>query len=934
MNNEMPRLIETVKDGILDFSARCQRWLDTPNGRGVLKCTIAYTIASLATFVPFVANFLGKPEGKHVVATITVYFHPARSTGSMIEAILIAIVAVAYAEVISVLSMVTSVFFGSTMHLATLSHVLVVVVFIGGGFGFMGWVKQRMLNPLVNVGTTLASLAIIGVVTKENHVMSNVFSNEKVLQVFKMLVMGITTTTLVNVFLWRTSARASLRETMNRVSIPLGDMLYMITNSFLSGSEECLVSDGFTAASTHYSKSYAQMMKDMREAKFEHYFLGHEAIYEHEQSVARSMETLSQALGGLRNATNTQLEQLKHPKPLSPDADGISTPNTARELFEHFNESIAMTMSTVRQNLCRILHEPQFGQPPHYEINVDEDLRRNLMDSLDTFDEARSDALHGLYERIENMASSDFTTRANLEEVAAACGHFTFSLQSFGEDVLQYLDVLDDLQYVVIHKSRSWRWLIWWKNNEQDLNKAIRLFESAEADMLMRSRQRSVSGMSVAESSANVPTPVDVRTWYHAPDLNKILAWFWRNVSALFKKMARDDIQFGLKVGIGAALWAMLAFLKETRELYTEWRGEWGLLSFIIVCSFTVGASNTVSLARFIGTLFGALFSIVNWKISHGYALALIPLGWLTSFINFYLVIQHGKASFGRISLLAYNVSTLYAYRVKRRADGYDTDDSVFEQPDIIEIAKRRAIAVTAGIIWGLVICRVIWPISARRKFKESLSVLHLQMGLIWKRGPLTVLFRSEGSQSYLKSGEQAALQRYAANLDSLRMSAASEFELRGPFPMDVYGRVLKGTMRILDSFYNMSLVACRKGHLTEGEKALLSHTARERAILCDHICQAFQVVASSTMLEYPFADATGSIVSARENLLSKIFEFRKEHHGGLGSGDGVLVEERDYALLYAYALVTGQVADELRMVGKEIGSLFGVLDEDTRLLQ
>jgi hypothetical protein len=91
-------------------------------------------------------------------------------------------------------------------------------------------------------------------------------------------------------------------------------------------------------------------------------------------------------------------------------------------------------------------------------------------------------------------------------------------------------------------------------------------------------------------------------------------------------------------------------------------------------------------------------------------------------------------------------------------------------------------------------------------------------------------------------------------------------------------------------------------------------------------------------MLEYPFADATGSIVSARENLLSKIFEFRKEHHGRLGglseSGSGVLVEERDYALLYAYALVTGQVADELRMVGKEIGSLFGVLDEDTRLLQ
>lgn len=535
----MPRIVETIKDGISDSLVRCQRWLDTPNGRGVLKCTVAYTIASLATFVPFLANFLGKPEGKHVVATITVYFHPARSAGSMIEAILIAIVAVAYAEILSLLSMVTSVFVGSKMHLVTVSHVLVVVVFIGGGFGFMGWVKQRMLNPLVNVGTTLASLAIIGVVTKENHVMSNVFSNEKVLQVFKMLVMGITTTTAVNLLLWRTCARTSLRETMNRVSIPLGDMLYMITNSFLSGSEEGLLSDGFIAASTHYSKSYNQMMKDMREAKFEHYFLGHEEIYEHEKSVARSMETLAQALGGLRNATNTQLEQLKHPKQLT---TGTSTINTARQLFEHFNESITMSMTGVRQNLCRILHEPQFGQPPNFEINVDEDLRRNLMDSLGTFDTARSDALEGLYDQIEQMASSSETTRANLEEVAAACGHFTFSLQSFGEDVLQYLDVLDDLEYVILHKNRSWRWLLWWKSSsEEDRNKAIRLFESAEADVLMRSRQRSLS---VAESSAAVPTPVDLRTWYHAPDLNQILAWFWRNLSALFKKMARDDSEF------------------------------------------------------------------------------------------------------------------------------------------------------------------------------------------------------------------------------------------------------------------------------------------------------------------------------------------------------------------------------------------------------
>ncbi|KAH7161043.1 Fusaric acid resistance protein-like-domain-containing protein [Dactylonectria macrodidyma] len=935
----MSQFLETVTNGVSDSAARFRVWLDTSQGRGVLKCTIAYTIASLATFIPPLSNFLGKPDGKHVVATITVYFHPARSAGSMIEAILIAIVAVAYAEVVSLLSMVTSVFFGSTMHLVTVSHVLVIVVFIGGGFGLIGWVKQRMSNPLVNVGSTLASLAIIGVVTRENHVIANVFSNEKVAQVFKMLIMGITTTAAVNLLLWRSSARQSLRQTMNRVSIPLGDMLYMITGSFLSASEAGLLSDGFTAASTHYSKSHSQMMKDMREAKLEHYFLGYEQVYDYEASVAKSMESLAQALGGLRNATHTQLEQLKHPP--NQHETGDAAPNMARELFEQFTTSISMSMSSLRQDICRILHEPQFGQPPSYEVNIDEDLRRNLMGSLNTFNAVRSEALQGLYDRIEHMNSGPESIRASSEELAAACGHFTFSLQAFGEDVMQYLDVLDDLEYAILHKSCSWRWLLWWKDgNAEGRNRAIRLFESAESENLTHQRQRTTT---TQDDSAAVPTPVDVRTRYAAPNVNKILAWFWQKLSELFKKMARDDIQFGLKVGIGAALWAMLAFIEETRELYNEWRGEWGLLSFMIVCSMTVGTSNTVGLARFIGTLMGALFSIINWKVSHGYAVPLIFLGWLTSFINFYIIVQHGKASLGRISLLAYNVSTLHAYGLERKADATDeTGSEGGAHPDILEIAKHRAIAVTAGIIWGLVVCRVIWPISARQKFKESLSVLHLQMGLIWKRGPLAVLFRSDGSQSYLKSGEQAALQRYAANLESLRQSAASEFELRGPFPMEVYGRVLQGTTRILDGFYGMSLVAHRKGHLTDGEKALLQYTARERAILCDHICQAFQVVASSTMLEYPFADATPSILSARENLLSKIFQFRKENPTnptGQGSqfdsdSSDLLVEEKDYALLYAYALVTGQVADELRMVGKEIGSLFGLLNEDTRLLR
>lgn len=442
-------------------------------------------------------------------------------------------------------------------------------------------------------------------------------------------------------------------------------------------------------------------------------------------------------------------------------------------------------------------------------------------------------------------------------------------------------------------------------------------------------------------------------------------------------------------------LWAMLAFIPQTKPSYMHWRGEWGLLSFMIVCSMTVGAANTTGTARFKGTLVGIFFTILNWKVSLGNGVVLLFLGAMVAFISFYITIVQNKVAFGRTILLAYNVSLLYAYLIANKVED-DDDDEGGTTPYIGDISLHRAVSVTVGIVWGLVVCRLIWPISARKKFREGISVLYLQMGLIWKRGPLAILLRSDCSRSYLKSGEQAALQRYASRLGVFRQSAMSEFELRGPFPFEAAGRIMRSTNRLLDAFYAMSLVTQRRGQLSDGEKALLLFTAKERAVLCDRICHVFQVLASCMMLEYPLTDAIPSVVGTRDQLLGKIFQFRKEHAAALrekreretdkttdligdvttagdspsendteppssptavvkrngtsngygpkkGSGHSALsgslagqvqVEEKDYALLYAYALVTGQVAEELKVVKKEVEGLFGVLNTESLLLQ
>jgi hypothetical protein len=507
-----------------DTAARALRWLNSPNGHGVIKCTIAYTLGSLATFWPPLSNFLGRPDGKHVVATLTVYFHPARSVGSMIEAVLIAVVAVAYAELVSVLSMSTSVLFGAVLDMVTLAHVLVLVIFIGAGFGFMGWVKLRMGNPLVDTASTLASLAIIGVVTKETAVLTSVFEDRKIIQILKMLVMGITITTVVNLLAWRTSAVSALRQSINKASTSLGDMLSLITHGFLGGSEDDLLSPEFAAASSTYSSVYPQMTKHLRESKFERYFLGYEKIYLLDRAVVRSMEALAQSIGGLRSAANSQFALLKEPmapsRVASPTpADPLASPpyspvmrrafsGTARswtqrfppalasidessedahhddrnpllrrysdvtggraaslppfrhssEIFELFIELLGPSMKSLAYTLSEVLREPPFGAPPKHEIIINPNFRHSLAEALSLFNEARANALHELYRTLELDRTRSVSIQADFEEVAAACGHFSFSLQTFGEEMQKYLDVLDDLKFEEEHAKRSWHW--------------------------------------------------------------------------------------------------------------------------------------------------------------------------------------------------------------------------------------------------------------------------------------------------------------------------------------------------------------------------------------------------------------------------------------------------------------------------------------------
>lgn len=303
-----------IRGRILHWGYSVREFVVSEQGIGVLKCSLAYLLGSLATFVPLLSAALGNQDGKHVVATVTVYFHPARSQGSMYKALICAFLAFLYAAFVSLTSMCVSMFFQDTLNLLPVGHAVVLIVFCGGGLGFIGWTKQRLGDPLVNVACSLASLSTITVLTKEGAVQSGDLSLAKILQVLKMVSMGVTATMAVSFLIFPISARKQLRSNLTTTTETLAIMLALITQSFLSGSEEELQTEEFTSVAARHKIAYNQLDKLVKEAKLEHYVAGTEREYRLEKKLVRWVQDITHNMGGLRSAALLQFQLLNQTK--------------------------------------------------------------------------------------------------------------------------------------------------------------------------------------------------------------------------------------------------------------------------------------------------------------------------------------------------------------------------------------------------------------------------------------------------------------------------------------------------------------------------------------------------------------------------------------------------------------------------------------------
>ncbi|EGP86861.1 uncharacterized protein MYCGRDRAFT_44182 [Zymoseptoria tritici IPO323] len=961
----------------------------SPTGQGIFKCSIAYLIGSMATLVPAISQWFGSSQdSKHMVATVTVYFHAARTAGSMHEASVLALIAFCYASFISFSSMGVSILFAQ-YDLLMVGHAIVLVVFVAGGFGLMAWVKLRLANPLVNVATSLASLGTITVLIREGSVQAGAFSTQRVTQVLGMIILGMVIASLVNIIILPSLARKKLSTEIEKNTDLLGEVLISITRAFLHGRESELEDESFKSLNKEHQSSLSAVKKILSEAKRERYILGDERIYAVEARLVSCLETLSQDLGGLSSAARAQFTFINQPHDAaaptsttvdrgSPVASPIQTPNhepsqyftsldiisespelpfiatngrsdtadqtkhkrhntllakSPGDMFVAFISQLGPPTKSLVYTLKQLLDELPFqaGTPDrnpwaarHVHVAVTKQFHSSLRQAVELYRQSRKDALSSLYQNraINAALNAKRSTRsfqshrvlADIEEVSACCGHFSFSLLDFAEDVFTYLDILDDLKLEMDAQVKSWRWLIFWKPSAKPRAPGI--------------SRRNTHPESYPEPNTLYDVPAAIKKVDDFADPEKALAsrpWYY-SIYKASTILRRDDVRFAIKVGFGAALYALPAFLPETRPLFLHWRGEWGLVSYMVVCCMTVGASNTTGFNRMIGTVIGAGCAVLAWLISNHDGVAnpylLGFFGWLMSVGCFYIIIAKGDGPMGRFIVLTYNLGALYSYSLSIHDDDNDDDEGGID-PAIWSIVLHRVVSVLVGTIWAIIICRWVAPISARRKLREGMCILWLRMGLIWKRDPLAMFLLGEPRNVYMDIREEAELHSFLASLRGLLKAASSEFEFSGPFPEKIVSRMLERAGHMLDAFHAMNVVISKNLQYTPGEATLLRYTRPERFALSARISHLFTVLASSITLEYPLNDVLPNIDDRRDRLLAKISQYRGTEEGK------ELTTEQDYEVFYAFVLVTGQLAQDITAVGAECETLYGTLNEE-----
>jgi hypothetical protein len=231
---------------------------------------------------------------------------------------------------------------------------------------------------------------------------------------------------------------------------------------------------------------------------------------------------------------------------------GLPTARTPSEIFSRFILHLGPSMKSLAYTLSKILQELPFGDGPEYHIIINDHFQSSLTDAVygslrivliyylqlyrKLYSNSRAEALKELYKSKELDKDRPEKVEADFEEVAASCGHFSFSLQDFANGMQTYLSILEGLKEVTEKHNRSWNWLRFWKRSKDQLTQPPT--EDPEQERLIEQQEG-------PEVPKDIPEIVlerrNARKWRAAEQGHDSTGDFYHRLLHIIRVLERDD---------------------------------------------------------------------------------------------------------------------------------------------------------------------------------------------------------------------------------------------------------------------------------------------------------------------------------------------------------------------------------------------------------
>ncbi|KAJ7496902.1 Fusaric acid resistance protein-like-domain-containing protein [Mycena latifolia] len=955
--------------------------------RNIFKCAVAYFIASLFTFSPYLSSFISdlttyrggerrpSPSG-HMVATVAVYFNPAKTMGGMVEADLYCFMGLVYSAFVCLSSMTMFWWLETQPGWEWLAAILV-IVWIGVSMSVVAWMKVWMASPPFNTACSMTAIILFIVLVKEGGL-------ETLLQVSFIVLCGSATSNLVCYVIWPQSATSALQANMTKTLDSFSTLLGLLTNAFLleEGLQQPSQERLMNAVANHQS-SFTSLKKNLKEAQSE--WLGGSStpgggLGRAYEDAVDSMNRLAQHLNGLRSGTRLQYDLTKagvlgQSKKAWTNGNGKQKADNAMsvqeteddhetvmhraaiemfgDLMDDLGPPLKELSTTCTSSLLRMRHSFVQCQRRSKRNALQQHEFLELVDGIESalvrFESTSNYAVLRLYRR---SAASEFlvdlrdsTYTENTEVLSSADNEhvflvyfFIFTAQEFAGELVSLLDAMGriySLEQARANSARCWTRIF----RSGSRSKAKR--NTNMPRLLPRPEAQRAPGLGRRLSRCIIPAhrrahPSFPKVRPHAPNTIQTPAWdrlTWigkikQQVWTIGTRLTESDTKYAVKAGMATALLAAPAFFDKTRPIFVELWGHWALISFFVVISPTIGATNFLSLHRVLGNVFGAGVAAAVYTLFPDNAIILSIFGFFFSIPCFYCIVGKPQyASSSRFVLLTYNLTCLYCYNLRQN------------EVSAVEVAVRRAIAVTVGVVWAALVSRFWWPAEARRELSKALGEFCLNIGWLYTRlvasnlsspdsrvvneyheSPrATCAFSPAHARVSNSIKEFMAMQIKLIELQGLLEQAQHEPRLKGPFPVQLYRGVLISLQTILDKLHSMRCVTTREEWQSVRQDFIFP-VNKERREMVGNIILSFSTLASAFQLKAPLPPYLPPAEASRQRLVAAIRNLD-------------VVRNRDVKgsrqlLFFAYAITMKGVTMELEVLGHTLQNAFGVIGQ------